>query len=587
MRTGRHDVPRAAARGVARPRSRREPAPVRAAAGAWLLVVVLFAGAALMAFEIVGSRLLAPYFGSSTYVWGSLIGVFLGALACGYAMGGRLADRRPTSGALAVVLALAAVLVATCVLVADPLQRAIVGWNLGIRRNPLVASVVLFGPASVLMGMVSPYAVRLRAGDLSRVGATAGALYGLSTAGSIAGTFAASFWLVQRFGSESTVLAVSATLAACAIVTAWAGRAGRGALAATAVAACIPLLLAATGAVGTSTGERFRGVGAEYSPVFHAGGYRPEYTPSGDGTVRARADSSYHRIRVVDYPAGYLADEPTRVLHFDNSLQAAARLDASGDPVTKGPPTFGYLRVFDLVPAIRADADRVLLIGLGSGAAAMRLHELRPRLDIDVVEIDPKVVEYARAWFGYRDSENGNPHIRTHVGDGRTWLAAQRDARFDAVILDTYFSDSIPFHLTTLEFLELVRGRLAPDGIVAANLIGAVEGPRSDLLRAMHATWAKAFGDVVLYPVRRGDGTLDLRSFGNVEFVASAERGVLPPRGGDADLVRGADLAAPALDAALRRLLADRYPRELDHAGVQPLTDDLAPVDSLLAVDGI
>jgi spermidine synthase len=242
------------------------------------------------------------------------------------------------------------------------------------------------------------------------------------------------------------------------------------------------------------------------------------------------------------------------------------------------------------VPAFQPDAKRVLLIGLGSGAAAMRLHELRPDLDIDVVELDPKVVDYARKWFGYRDSERGNPRITTHVGDGRTWLAAQDDAKFDAILLDTYFADSIPFHLTTREFLELVRDRLTTGGIAEANLIGAPEGRRSELLRSMHRTWSRVFGDVVFYPVPSEDGSNDLTAFRNVELFAAPDRGVLPPRGGERTLVEQADLAVPApqvLDAQLTRLIDARYSQDVSHKGVPILTDDLAPVDALLQVDGI
>lgn len=554
-------------------------------AGGWLLLVVFVAGAALMAYEIVGSRLLAPYFGNSTFVWGSLISVFLGALAAGYAVGGRIADRHPVPGALALLLSASAVLVGATVLLAEPLQELVIDLDLGLRLNPLVSSVLLFGPASVLIGMVSPYAVRLRAGDIASLGRTAGSLYGLSTAGSIVGTLAASFWLVQSFGSEATVLAVGVALAACALLTAVAGGARIG-VSLVAGAALASVAALAVAGVGTDqAGEEFRGAGSGFSPVFQAGGYQPEYEPSAGGTLRDRADSSYHRIRVVDYPAGQFGERPARVLHFDNSLQAAAPLQ-DGDPVVTGPPLFRYLRAFELVPAIRPDADRVLLVGLGSGAAAMRLHELRPELDIDVVEIDPKVVELAREWFGYRDSENGNPRITTHVGDGRSWLAAERDAEFDAIVLDTYFADSIPFHLTTREFLELTRERLAEDGIVAANLIGAVEGPRSELIRSMHRTWRAVFEDLAVYPVPTGNGAVDLRAFGNVEFIASVDRGVLPPRGGDASLLER-ELPAGVLDQELRSLLQARYVAQVEHDDVPILTDDLAPVDSLLQVDGI
>jgi hypothetical protein len=232
----------------------------------------------------------------------------------------------------------------------------------------------------------------------------------------------------------------------------------------------------------------------------------------------------------------------------------------------------------------------VLLIGLGSGAAAMRLHELRPKLRIDVVEIDPAVVDVARTWFGYRDASNGASQVTTHVGDGRTWLAAQRDAKFDVVYIDAYFADSIPFHLTTQEFLRLVRSNLAPDGVASANLIGAVEGSRSKLFRSMHRTWSSVFDDVATYPVPDANGNLDLDAFANVQLFATTDRGVLPPRGGERNLVEAAGTAVPpatVLDGTLQRFLDARYVDGIPTSGVPVLTDDKAPVDALLAVDGI
>ncbi|MCW2949418.1 MAG: Spermine synthase [Thermoleophilia bacterium] len=559
-------------------------------AGSWLLFVVFVAGAALMAFEIVGSRLLAPTFGSSTYVWGSLISVFLAALASGYSLGGRLADRRPNAATLATLLTIAAVLVAATVLLSSPLQRWITHVDFGVRTNPLLASVLLFGPASVLVGMVSPFAVRLRALDVATLGRTAGALYGLSTAGSIAGTIAASFWLVQQAGSDATVLLVAAALAVCAVVAAVGGRAPAIAFFFTLVGVVAVLVVWALGAGGATVGSNFSGADSNYSPVFHAGGYRPQFHPSKAGKLRAQQDSGYHRIRVVDYAAGQFGARPVRVLHFDNSSQAAVPLSPRGTPVTTGLPRFAYLRAIDLLPALRPHARRVLLIGLGSGAAAMRLHELRPHLAIDVVELDPAVVVVARRWFGYRDSSNGVPQISTHVGDGRTWLAAQRDARFDAVFVDAYFADSIPFHLTTAEFLRIVRRHLRPDGVAAANLIGAAHGSRSKLFRSMHRTWASVFDDVATYPVRSEDGSLELDTFINIELFATTGRGVLPPKGGEQSLVESAATAIPAgtlLDSGFVRLLADRYTLAPAVDDVPVLTDDKAPVDSLLAVDGI
>lgn len=555
-------------------------------AGWWLLVVVFASGAALMAFEIVGSRLLAPYFGNSTFVWGSLISVFLGALAGGYSLGGRVADRWPHSQALALILATSALLVCLTAVVAKPLQEMVISVDLGARFNPLVASVLLFAPASVMVGMVSPFAVRLRAGDITSLGRTAGSLYGLSTFGSIVGTLVASFWLVQSLGSELTVMAVASVLALCGLLTALASSA-RLSVRVCAAAPLVGVLLIAAAGIGSgdSVGSKVNAPSASYSPVFRAGGYKPQFEPSIGGTLRAKTDSSYHRIRVVDYPEGQFGSSQTRVLHFDNSLQAAARLNG-GKPITGDTPVFDYLRTFELIPAIKPDAKRVLLVGLGSGALAMRLHALRPSLQIDVVEIDPKVVTYARKWFGYRDSESENPKITTYVGDGRSWLAGHDEARFDAIVLDTYFSDSIPFHLTTRQFLELVKERLRADGVVAANLVGAVEGENSDLFRSMHRTWSEVFDDVVTYPVPH-QGVADLETFNNIELIASPARGVLPARGGELALINAAGLSKSITDQQLRDSIAARYVGTVNHKGAVILTDDLAPVDSLLQVDGL
>lgn len=559
--------------------------------GWWLLPVTFLAGATLMAFEIVGSRLLVPFFGNSLFVWGSLIGIFLGALSIGYTFGGRVADRYPTSGAFATLLATASVLVAACIIIADDLQRAIVGLDVGVRLNPLIASALLFGPASVLMGMVSPYAVRLRTQNLERVGTTVGGLYGISTAGSIFGTFAAAFWMVESLGTETTILVSALTLGICSLAAASSDRRSVGPLAYALVSiVSIAFVIASGGGSSDTVGSTFRPVGSGYSPVFRAGGYRSQFEPNGGGKLLAQADSQYHRIRIVDYPGSSAKDAPTRIMHFDNSLQAGAHI-LKGRPVITGAPLFKYLRVYDLLPVIRPNAKRMLFIGLGSGAAVMRMHELRPDVRIDVVELDPEVVRLARRWFDYSDATTGTAKISTYVADGRSWLIAHDDNRYDAIVLDVYFADSIPFHMTTVEFLTTVRKRLARDGVLTANIVGAVEGNKNELLRSFRRTWGEAFGDILMYPIPFQDGaTASLREFSNVEFMATIGRGVLPSFGGEAALIEQADLGVPTstiLDARMRGILSSRYRLKLSSKGVPVLTDDLAPVDSLLNVEGI
>ena len=174
--------------------------PALISQGAGLKLLVFSAGAVLMGLEIAGSRVLAPHFGNSVFVWGSLISVFLVALSLGYFFGGRLADRYPSHVLLSSICALVSLLIFALAAVANGLCGALLDVGLGERGGPLVASLLLFLPPSVGMGMVSPFAIRLATQSVASVGKISGNLYALSTAGSIAGTLLTTFVLIPLIG---------------------------------------------------------------------------------------------------------------------------------------------------------------------------------------------------------------------------------------------------------------------------------------------------------------------------------------------------------------------------------------------------
>ncbi|HEX2757684.1 MAG TPA: fused MFS/spermidine synthase, partial [Thermoanaerobaculia bacterium] len=181
-------------------------------AGWRLDAAVFLSGAALMGLEIVGSRVLAPVFGTSLFVWGALITTFLAALALGYALGGRLADRRPDPGMLAALLAGSGIVLFVVFASPEALLAALGRVSIPERFRALVAAVILFGPPSVLMGMVTPFAVRLSAKEIATVGSASGRLSALSTAGSILGTFATAFFLIPAFATRPILFGLGATL---------------------------------------------------------------------------------------------------------------------------------------------------------------------------------------------------------------------------------------------------------------------------------------------------------------------------------------------------------------------------------------
>src|SRR3954462_11490867 len=230
---------------------------VRASA---ISAAVFVGGAVLLGVEIAASRVLAPFFGNSLFVWGALIGVVLAGLAVGYWVGGALADRLSGPRLLVWVAGAGALTVLAIPLIDEPVLEGVVGWDPGPRLDPLLASIALFGAPSVLLAAVTPIAIRLRARSLAEVGSTSGRLFGLSTAGSIFGTFAAAFFLIPEVGTDQLFALAAGTLLLAVAFIALAERmaiAGIVLVAASGLAASFALALAPD-AGGTLSGAEAR-----------------------------------------------------------------------------------------------------------------------------------------------------------------------------------------------------------------------------------------------------------------------------------------------------------------------------------------
>ncbi len=527
-----------------------------------LFFAVFVSGAVLLGVEIASSRVLAPFFGNSLYVWGALIGVVLTGLAIGYWLGGALADRWPSITLLLSVMALGALLVLAIPYADDRVLRWVVDWDPGARLNPLVAAVALFGPMSVVLAAVTPIAVRIAALDVATLGRTAGRLFAVSTAGSIVGTFATAFVLIPEFGTNQLLAQGAAVLFAGTALVA-AARAlplvAVGGLAAAAAAATLSVSLAPA-----QSGRLTAAAAQNYSPVYRLrqedASAPVDYTAEGFDVVY-RKDSAYHSIGVVQ-------DDRDRYLRFDSSFQSAMN--------RKRPflTPFEYVDYLSLGLAYRPEARSVLFVGLGGGSAPKRMWRDFPELRLQVAELDPEVVNVAYRFFALpRD-----PRLAVEVEDGRRYLQ-RNERRFDVIVLDAYYADSIPFHLATQEFLRLVRDRLNPGGVVVANVIGALEGPDSKLFRSFYRTYRSVFPSVGVHPV---DFQRDATAIRNIIVVAA--NGALPATGflrERWDGVRSEHPSAPDLTRAINR----RYDKFVPTRDVPVLTDDYAPTDALLLVD--
>ena len=416
-----------------------------------LLVLVFFAGIGSMATEICASRLLAPFYGSSTVVWANIIGLVLAALSLGYWLGGRLADRRPSPVLLGRLVLGGAALVALVPFVARPLLelsvRGIETVSVGAVVGSFAASLALFAPPVVLLGMVTPFAIRLGVTDVAGAGTFAGRVFALSTVGSLIGTFVPALVTIPLIGTQRTLLGAAAIIAAGAVPVL--GR--RWALVSLAFAA---LLLIPPGVVKTTPG------------LLH------------------EEESTYQFIQVARR-----GDE--RVLYLNEGF--AVHSEWRPDTVLTG----GEWDMFLCAPPLLGRAAReVAILGNAGGTTARAFGVYYPEAHIDGVEIDGAVSDAGRAWFGLGE----NPRLTVHTADARPFLLAS-DRRYDLILIDAYRQPYVPFYLATREFFALARQHLTDDGVIALN-VSTVPGD-ARLAEAVAGTLAHELPQVVTWQALR------------------------------------------------------------------------------------
>jgi len=429
-----------------------EPAAPRPHA---LTALVFFAGIGSMATEICASRLLAPYYGSSTAVWANVIGLILASLSLGYWFGGRLADRRPSATLLATIVIAAAALIAAVPFVARPFLdlsvRGIETVSTGAVLGSFAAALALFAPPVVLLGMVTPFAVRLAATGVADAGRVAGRIFALSTAGSILGTFLAALVAIPLIGTQRTMLCAATVIALAAVPLLSRRRLAPGLVAAAAIAA---LLAVPPGVVKAETG------------LIH------------------EEESRYQFIQVVQ-------QGPERRLYLNEGLAIHSLWRA--DTVLTGGEWDMFLTA---PPLLGRPAAHVAILGNAGGTTARAFGVYYPEARIDGVEIDPAVSAVGRRYFGLAD----NPGLTVVAADARPFLQASR-ARYDLILIDAYRQPYVPFYLATREFFRLARQRLRPGGIVALN-VSTVPGD-DRLARAVAGTLATEFPQVVTWQALR------------------------------------------------------------------------------------
>ncbi len=440
----------------------------------YIYIAVIVCGASVLAIEILGTRVIAPFYGVSLYTWSGLISVTLAALSVGYAIGGRWADRGPKLNRFCIVIAVAGLWIILIPFLRTSVLNA--AEPLGLRAAVLIAATVLFFLPLALLGMVGPYAIRLMASSLEVVGRTAGNLYAILTVAGIASAFLTGFFLIPNVGLSSSIFAVGIVLIVTAMVglsLSWKSKASRISALTLAVAAVLGLGWAPTEAANPEIG------------------------------LIAIEQSQYAEIRVVDL-------DEERFMLIDGGIHTVI------DRAT-GYSRFPYVDVLDIPKGFYETPGNMLLIGLGGGSVVKNFD--RDGWSVDAVEIDATVTQVAYEYFGLKEEE-----AEVYEMDGRQYLITN-DKKYDLIVMDAFGSGAIPFHLVTEEAFGLIRTHLSLDGILAMNIESV--GWRDQIVLSLSATANRQFANVLVLPMAEPPDQL-----GNVILLASnrsLELNVEPP----------------------------------------------------------
>ncbi|MFH2106968.1 MAG: fused MFS/spermidine synthase [Candidatus Micrarchaeota archaeon] len=416
------------------------------------LVTVFISGFCAMIVEIAGGRIIAPYLGTTIFTWSAVIGLVLGALSIGYYIGGRLGDKYNNVKQLSLILIVAGFLTLTVPFFARLLLPATMFIDLKIAS--IIAAFILV-PSSLFYGMVSPYIIKLAIKKDSE-GSVAGDIFSTSTVGSILGVLVTGFILIPNI-PISVIFILGAFLMLLSSVI---------------LSRRIPFI-----ELGVFLVVSFFMSGISYSHFV-------------EGNVLYEGESPYYYITVTDTV-------------FDNKSGILLGLDSayySSGQTNDGDFLFDYAKKVRLTYPLLRDPKSFLILGNAAGTQAMDLRKNFPDSDIDTLEIDDRLIDIGKKYFNFKPDER----LRVINDDARRYVKAT-NLTYDMIIVDTYRGKSLPYHLTTVEFVSELKHVLKDDGLVVANTISPLGGESSETIKLIYLAYRSMFNDVFLIPMNHSD----------------------------------------------------------------------------------
>jgi spermidine synthase len=417
-----------------------------------LEIAIFLSGGIVMIFEIAGSRVIGPYFGTSIFVWTSLIGIILGSLSLGYYYGGRIADKRASFNELSLFFLLAACLIFLTLLIKDPLLYFFQASNIGVKSGSFLSAIILFAPASIILGIISPYAVKLKLKRLETSGKIVGNLYALSTLGSICGTFLAGFYLIPKFGTSNIIFSLVLTLFILSFSLSLHNFKKR-------IVLLILILFAFLLIRNLDKNDKLY-----------------------------EGETAYNHVEIEEYKN--LDNEKIRMLKINTNFSSAMYID-------KDDLVFTYTKYYNLAEHFVPNFKKALMIGGAAYSYPKEFLKRYEKAEIDVIEIDPGLTELAKEYFNLKEDER----LNIIHEDGRTFINRTKN-KYDVIYGDAFKSqNSLPFQLTTKEAIKKKYDILNEQGVVILNIISSIEGETGLFLRAEYKTYKEVFPFVYLFAV--------------------------------------------------------------------------------------
>lgn len=417
----------------------------------WKLKILTFtSGAIIMALEITASRILTPIFGSTVYTWGSLIGIILSGLSLGYYLGGRISDIHPSFEKICGIVFSVGLFTVGLPFFATSLVDFTVEMFPETQFTPLLATFFLLIIPSVLLGFVSPYAIKLGTNTLKKVGNVSGNLYSIATVGSIFGTFLTVFVLIPNLMVNQIIFGLG-------------------------------LALIASSLIGLKTSPKFLAITIVFILLVPWSSLSIN-TITHNGKLIYEKETPFSHLDVIEFGNNIS-------LYLDGLRHSSMN---QNDPLDL---VIDYTEYFHLGMMFNPSSTDILFVGGGGFSGPKNFLSLYPDTKIDVIEIDSDVIDVAKTFFDLKEDSR----LDIFNNDARKHLS-QYDKKYDLIILDAYASNYVPYHLMTDEFFKLIEKRLEPDGVVISNLIGSVEGENSQLVRSVYKTMTVTFPVSYIFP---------------------------------------------------------------------------------------